>query len=148
MERCKPRPRPVRLIEAVACGAVAAFATGCGGDLATISGSVSFDGAELSCGENTVGVVVFQHTEGGPKAIGGIDESGRYRAEVGDSKYVLPGEYSVTVTAREVIPSADPNFPPKMKTVIPVRYASAMSAGLRFDVAKGSNTIDIALSSN
>ena len=129
------------LLALIACG-------GCGpGNLATIQGRVLLDGSPLACSDESIGTIVFQREGGGPKVTASIDSSGRYSAAAGSSARVEPGEYVVSVTAKEMLPSEDPNYPPKMRSLIPARYATARTSELKFTVTSGSNQIDLELTS-
>ena len=137
------------LRELAGLGAVLALIAlaGCGGDMATISGSVTLDGEPVGCHENMSGMVIFQNTAGGPKAFAAIDGSGDYQVSAGSAKYIEPGEYTATVSVKEFLESADGDSQRITKLVTPKKYTSARTAGLRFNVEKGGNRIDLALTS-
>ena len=83
-----------------------------------------------------------------PPAVGSIDEDGVYELYTGAKPGVAPGDYVVTVTVAEVIPSAEPGLGPVPKNITPKRYQSAKTSGLKYTVEPGSNTYDLELSSS
>ncbi len=119
------------------------FLVGCGGKPASVSGVVTLDGGPLERG--TVG---FAPTGGGMRAAGIIQSDGSYTLKTNREKGLEVGDYLVTVASRE--PGAeDPNGGPPMPGpyITPRHYAIAKTSGLQFNVEKGSNTINIELSS-
>ena len=66
---------------------------------------------------------------------------------MGRSNRLLVGSYLVSVTARELVPSQDPNYPPTAKTIIPIKYATSSGSGIKVDVKTGGNRIDLELDS-
>lgn len=123
----------------------AGLLAGCGGAKATVGGSVTLDGKLL---ENAV--VVFHADAGGATAYGTTDSGGTYVLQTGAKEDVVPGEYTVTVTATEEVPAATqgPGRPPKPpKTITPQRYSDKNTSGLHFTVKPGSNQYNIELHS-
>ena len=121
------------------------FATlGCGGNTASVSGSVTLDDKPL-----TTGNVAFHPVNGGPVANGAIDESGNYSVVVGSGERLTPGEYVVVVVATEPMqPPKDPRMAPAPgKLITPKKYGDLKTSDLKFTVSNGSNTIDLKLSS-
>lgn len=116
---------------------------GCGGKPATVTGVVSMDGKPLERG--TVG---FMPTQGGMLAAGIIQPNGSYQLKTNRDAGLDVGEYQVTVSSREP-GKEDPNGGPPMPGpyITPRRYARASTSGLKYQVTKGSNEIDIDLSS-
>ena len=137
-DRTRCRMNPFRCLVAVmACATVAL--TGCGGGHgASVSGSVTLDGAPLD-----TGTVAFHPLGGGPTAYGGIHPNGTYRLKTGAGTGVPPGEYRVTVAAMTEPPTDGPSVPGRMIT--PPRYADPAQSGLKFAVTPGSNRIDLEL---
>lgn len=126
----------------VAAGLMLAM-VGCGGNPASVSGVVTLDGQSLDRGK-----VSFTPVSGGLKAIGVIQADGSYVLSTNRESGLQIGEYLVTVTALE--PSVpDPNGgPPRPgKHITPRHYSNVNKSGLRFSVEKGSNSIDLELSS-
>lgn len=117
---------------------------GCGGAFdATVSGEVTLDGEPIS-----TGTVTFKPTGNGSMAYAKIDESGTYRLRTGREIGLPPGEYQVTVVAREQSREAygkEGGPPPAGKMITPEWYRSTDSSGLSFQVESGSNQIDLSL---
>jgi hypothetical protein len=117
--------------------------TGCGGKPANVSGSVTLDGQPVVRG--TVG---FKPTSGGMMAAGIIQEDGSYVLKTNRDVGLDTGEYLVTVASRE-LGKENPNGGPPMPGpyITPRHYAIAKTSGLKFEVAAGSNEINLELSS-
>lgn len=116
---------------------------GCGGNgLATVSGEVTLDSKPLATGQ-----VVFNPLGKQPTAIGHIQSNGTYRLSTGRETGVAPGEYIVTVQAREptLEPTDNTSGPRTGKLLTPEEYGSAQTTPLRFTVEPGSNEFDIPL---
>jgi hypothetical protein len=116
---------------------------GCGGKPASVSGVVTLDGNPLERG-----MVGFAPTSGGMRAAGFILIDGSYTLRTNRESGLDTGEYLVTVVSRE--PSEeDPQGGPPMPGpyITPKHYAVSSTSGLQFNVEKGSNTIDLELSS-
>lgn len=116
---------------------------GCGGKPASVTGVVILDGEPLEHG--TVG---FAPTSGGMRAAGTIQSDGSYKLMTNRESGLDVGEYAVTVSSREPgkeNPAGGPPMPGPYIT--PRRYAIASTSGLQYQVDKGSNVIDIELSS-
>ena len=116
---------------------------GCGGNPATVTGIVTIDGEPLERGK-----VGFTPLSGGLKAIGKIESNGNYELSTNRESGLQVGEYLATVISTE--PGVmDPDGGPPMpgKSLIPKRYGRVRTSDLSFSVKGGSNTIDIALSS-
>ena len=124
-----------------------ALLTGCGGPFdSTVHGVVTLDGNPLP-----TGTVTFKPTSNqGSTAYAKVDESGNYELQTGREFGLPPGEYAVTVVARERPTSSygkDGGPPPAGKQLTPEWYRSPESSGLKFTVESGSNEIDLALTS-
>lgn len=116
---------------------------GCGGNPASVTGLVTIDGEPLERGK-----VGFTPVSAGMKAIGKIDSSGNYELKTNRESGLQVGEYQVTVISTEpgvVNPGGGPPMPGK--SLIPKRYGRTRSSELRFTVERGSNTINLELSS-
>jgi hypothetical protein len=118
-------------------------AIGCGDNgLATVSGEVTLASQPLATGQ-----VVFNPVGKQPTAIGHIQSDGTYYLSTGRETGVAPGEYIVTVQAREptIEPTDNTSGPRTGKLLTPEEYGSARTSPLRFTAEPGSNTFDIAL---
>jgi hypothetical protein len=131
---------------------VAIFCTallGCGSDLASVTGTVTLDGKPLACNEKKCGTVQFSPEGGhGRAASGALDENGKYHLSSGSQAGVLPGKYSVSIWAQEIIPNKIPGGAPGGRLVTPEKYGDIKKSGFTADVVRGSNTFDYALSSD
>lgn len=127
----------------VCCGLLLTSIVGCGGKPASVTGVITLDGKPLERG--TVG---FSPTSGGMQAAGIIQADGSYELKTNRDSGLDVGEYAVTVSSREPgkeNPAGGPPMPGPFIT--PRHYAYAAKSGLKFQVEKGSNVIDIDLSS-
>lgn len=117
---------------------------GCGGPYdASVEGLVTLDGAPLPSGS-----ISFVPSSGGPSAYARTDSSGRYEVYTGREAGISPGEYEVTVVAREaptVKQSKLGGPPPPGKQITPPWYASSGHTPLSFSVIPGSNDINLEL---
>ncbi len=112
---------------------------GCGrGHGASVSGEVTLDGKPLD-----TGTVAFHPLGDGPTAYGGIHPNGTYQLKTGAGTGVPPGEYRVTVVATTAPPTDGPSVPGQMIT--PARYGDPAQSGLHRTVERGSNRIDLNL---
>ena len=131
----------VGTLSILACG-------GCGnGDNARVVGTVTLDGSVFECDDTVSAKAIFQRKEGGPKGIGPIGPDGEFVVKTNGSAKLIPGIYSVSVTARKMMPSQDPNYPPPLKSLLPKKYGSTKTSGLEFEITPGSNRVDLTLSS-
>ncbi len=123
-----------------------ALAGGCGGVYdATVSGLVTLDGTPVPRG-----TVTFHATSGGPAAYAPIQENGSYTVRTGREGGLPAGEYEVTVTANEVpadLQSKDGRPLPPGKSITPIWYRSKDTSGLKFNVERGRNEINLELTS-
>lgn len=121
---------------------------GCGSGMASVSGSVTLDGAQLAGGKEVRGTVFF-YPDGQPGApgIGVLDENGRYTLMTGSQEGVKPGPYTVAVSATQIIMPKDPHGMPSGKPITPRKYGDPKLSGFHADVQSGSNTFDFALNS-
>jgi len=120
---------------------LAVFLAGCGSDMASVSGTVTYDGKPLDTG--TVG---FFPVGPGPAGYGSIQPDGSFRIRTGQQAGLPPGEYRITVQATGPIPEPTPeNLEPVPESIIPERYGNPDQSGLTFTVEPGSNQVPIAL---
>ncbi len=119
---------------------------GCGGVYdATVEGVVTLDGNPVPAG-----AVAFIPSSGGPSAYAQSDTSGNYEVFTGMEAGLSPGEYAVTVVAREDPTAKQSNFegpPPPGKQITPLWYGSSKTSPLKYTVEAGANDYDIALTS-
>src|SRR5690606_11332502 len=132
------------------CGFVAlllgvSLVAGCGGGKAkdqlgaTVTGQVTFDGSPVDGA-----TVTFQPADASKKgAFGRTDTEGNFTLSTSTAtEGVEPGEYHVTVTKFEIVPSTgpqegDPGYTgnprptPPPKSLLPEKYGNAKSSGLR-----------------
>ncbi len=132
-----------RSISVVGMIASVLFTTGCGGRPATVSGVVSIDGSPLQ-----TGTVTFSPASGGMRASGLIQDDGSYEIRTNRDMGLEIGEYQVAVSSREVIDTGPESPPRPGKYFAPKRYGRTSTSGLQYSVDKGSNEIDIKLSSD
>jgi hypothetical protein len=118
--------------------------SGCGsGGMGSVSGQVTLDGKALG-----MGTVTFHPAQDGSLAVGQIGPDGRYELLVASEASVAPGDYVVTVVAAEPLPKAKLGEPePLPKLLVPSRYTTTATSGLKFTVKPGSQTIDLPLES-
>jgi hypothetical protein len=126
----------------VACVCLA----GCGGVYdSSVSGTVTLDGNPV-----TRGTVAYNPVQSGPSAYARIDEDGSYTVRTGREEGLPAGEYQVTVIANEppaVRQTAQGGPPPPGRPITPPWYRTKQTSGLRFTVDKGSNEINLELTS-
>jgi hypothetical protein len=117
--------------------------TGCGGRPARVSGTVTLDGKPVDHG-----MVSFTPASGGMLASGVIQSDGSYDLKTNRDSGLEPGEYLVAVESRVPGKENAIGAPPMPGPFItPERYSLTQSSGLKYQVERGSNTIDIALTS-
>ncbi len=121
-----------------------ALLAGCGSDAeSTVSGLVTLDGAPLDRGN-----VTFYPIDPtiGRTATGSIQPDGQYTLRVGKTGGLNAGEYDVAVVATEPSrPSALGGPPAPGKLITPRKYKDADKSGFNFQVAPGSNEINLEL---
>ncbi len=114
-------------------------AVGCGSDLATVSGTVSYKGNPLENGR-----ITFQGP-GLPMAYAEIDSSGRYRLNTGEQRGVAQGEYRVAIASYKLGEITGRGNPPSAKLITPAKYAIVDTTDLKAEVGPGSNRFDFEL---
>ena len=126
-----------------AIGLVTLLATavpGCGGSLeADVRGSVTLDGQPLK-----TGIVMFHSAESGAAALGSIQSDGSYQLNTGRTAGIVPGDYVVTVIAREDV-RVDLHKESIGNLLVPEKYTQKAATPLRFTVKPGSNRIQLEL---
>lgn len=118
-------------------------AVGCGSTHdATVHGVVSLDGKPLDIGE-----VQFHSLGASGTAYGRLSAGGAYQLSTGQDSGIDPGEYQVTVVAREPFPENMPAgvTPPIPKVISPERYGRLETTPFKYTIFPGDNTIDLAL---
>lgn len=135
---------------------VGTLLVGCGGNdfgpMGSISGKLTMDGRPLAAGTK----VIFTQPTNGYTGFGLTDEAGQYRIEwrrSGETYDGLPvGNYQVVLVPADAIDVDDVSAedmlaggPKKSKGggSIPPKFLRATTSGLVYDVAEGSNVIDI-----
>lgn len=121
--------------------------SGCGNDLSQVTGVVTLDGEPLKGGDGIHATVFFQPVSNtGAAAVGVVDENGVYKLSTGSQSGITPGEYLVTYSASQIIPSKTGGTP-SGKRISDPKYSSTKSSGLRFEVQEGENEYDISIES-
>lgn len=123
---------------------LAAPLAGCGAHDATVNGSVTLDGERLKSG-----TISFFPVADGPTAYARIESDGAYELRTGREAGLAPGDYQVTVVAREqrelaATDAAGP--PPPGRQLTPNHYRDRKTSGLQYTIEPGHNQIDLELS--
>ncbi len=121
--------------------------TGCGNNLAQVTGTVTVDGQTLASGPDMNITILFQPEGGGANGIALVDSTGQYTVATGSEPGIAPGEYLVTCSATQLVPSKTPGGAPGGKRISDSKYANAQTSGLRVSVKEGHNQYDIPLES-
>jgi hypothetical protein len=130
---------------ATACAVFLAIVAGCNhsSQESQVSGRVKLDGTPVG-----PGTVVFAPVSSGKPATGSVDASGNYSMNTSRDVGLASGKYKVAVSIRERAPDIKRGERPQPgKLLIPEKYEDSSKSGLEFDVAPGSNTINIELKS-
>ena len=108
---------------------------------APVKGTVSYKGKTL-----TAGTVMFV-PDSGPAATGEIQPDGSYELSTyGTNDGAVLGSHKVTITALEDMGGALPEQPKALPApVIPAKYLSQETSGLRVEVKADGNVIDFPL---
>ena len=118
---------------------------GCGSDLgATVSGTVTLDDKAVG-----PGMITFVPMEGVTNPSDGVIQvDGSYFLKTNREVGLRPGRYraSATILDQPVVKPGERSYEAP-KLVTPQKYADPATSGLEYDVAAGSNTIDIELTS-
>lgn len=119
--------------------------TGCGNEFgATVSGVVTLDGEPVS-----PGLVTFAPKDAGVvPAVSDLSSSGGYSLSTNKKTGVAPGVYQVSVQAFKPpdVPPGQRSFKPS-EPLVPEKYMQVATSGLEYEVTRGTNRIDIALTS-
>lgn len=118
---------------------------GCGSPHdASVHGVVTLDGEPL-----TIGEVQFHSLGNSATAYGRLADGGAYQLSTGTESGIDPGEYQVTVVAKEPFPENLPtgSTPPIPKVISPQKYGRLETTPFKFTVVAGDNTIDLPLTS-
>ena len=136
-------------VRLAATAVICLLVSGCGTNLAQVSGVVTVDGQPLRGGDDVHATVYFQPaSRDGASAAGRLDENGVYHLSCGSQEGISPGEYVVTFSASQMIRGKDADDAPTGKRISDPKYASAKTSGIRFVVQAGSNECDISLKSS
>lgn len=107
-----------------------------------VSGTVTLDGKKLGPGT----IVFAPVADGGKPATGSIESDGSYSMKTSRASGLAAGAYQVAVSIREMPQNVKRgDRPPLGKLLIPEKYEDYRSSGLKYDVAAGSNTINVEL---
>jgi hypothetical protein len=138
------RLTPRSLLPAVCCLVWLACVAGCGRPYpSSVSGTVTLDGKQLSCG-----TVTFYPEAAGVPGYGAIGGEGGYAIHTAGRPGLTPGKYRATVVAAEpAVMPASGDMPVPGKSIVPSRYSSVQTSGLRYTVQPGVNRFDIEVSS-
>jgi hypothetical protein len=118
---------------------------GCGDGLASVTGSVTFDGEPIAGGSDVHAMICFTPVGGGPPGIGEIDSYGHFSLATGSAAGIRPGKYLVSVSATKLIPSTTPGMPGGGRPLTPAKYSNPKESGLEADIQPGRNALDFNL---
>lgn len=127
---------------------VAITAIGCGGSPydADVSGQVTLDGQPIG-----PGVVTFAPVEGmSNPAVGAIDGDGNYLLMTKHERGLNVGTYKVAIKVyepEEPVPAGQRSTQTP-EPLVPKKYLRTETSGITKDVANGTQTIDLALTSS
>ena len=148
MSFVRKRNASVGRLEIALLGVACLTMTGCGNNLAQVSGTVTVDGQPLASGPEMNITILFQpEGGGGANGVALVDSSGQYTVATGSETGLAPGEYLITCSATQLIPSKTPGGAPGGKRVSDPKYANSQTSGLRLSVKEGDNQYDIPLES-
>src|SRR4051812_35064074 len=124
------------------------LAHGCNRSIATVSGTVTLDGAAIDGGPDVYGTVSFRREDGGgAPAVGIINTGGHYDLSTGAKEGLEPGKYMVAVSVKKILPPAAPGGLTRPQQLSPAKFAKPEDSGLRAEVKPGNNKFDFALTS-
>jgi hypothetical protein len=131
------------IARAAACVVLSTIGCG-GGQEATVRGTVTLDGQPVARGS-----VTFLPVENGTGASASINPDGTFVARTSDMDGMQAGEYLVTVRS-SAEPTPNPNGGPPVpgKLLTPEKYSRSDTSGLRATITRGSNDVNLELSSN
>lgn len=120
---------------------------GCSGAESTVTGRVTLDGTSMD-----TGVVTFHPISGGPVAYGAVQTDGSYEVKTGARAGLAAGDYVITVMANAPIEVTNEipksGMEPVGESLVPDKYMVKQLTDLKASVSPGSNTVDLAMSSN
>lgn len=135
---------PRRVVGVALSIAMLGAIAGCqGGSMESeVSGTVTLDGKGIG-----PGLIVFAPAaKGGKPATGSIEADGSYSLNTSRELGLAAGNYLVAISIRQMPQNVKRgDRPPPGKPLIPEKYEDQNTSGLKFDVAPGSNTINIKL---
>lgn len=122
---------------------------GCGGNLASVSGSVTFDGQPVEEGEIRFIPASNQGGQGSPQVAGATIAQGKY--DVPADKGAVPGTYRVEIRAEKktgkkilAVPPAPPGSMIEItEQFVPAKYNEQST--LTLEITAGSNSKDFEL---
>src|SRR5687768_13952753 len=105
---CLPRSvgLSLRFLRPLLCACIALFASGCGSNLPSVTGTVKVGSAPL-----TTGTMTFHPEKKGPLGYASVESDGSFSAHTGDEEGLAAGKYKVTITAVEPLPPATKDVP-------------------------------------
>ena len=107
----------------------------------SVSGTVTFDDRPLG-----TGTVWFHPIGDGPSGYANVQSDGSYSVRTGSGKGLAPGEYRVAVQATGPIPAPTPDNPePLPESLIPAKFASPRTSGLKVTVPASGGHFDLEL---
>ncbi|QDV73885.1 hypothetical protein [Botrimarina mediterranea] len=113
---------------------------------ADVKGTVTLDGKPVP-----PGVVIFSAAGGGRNSSRGrIESDGKYFLVTRHNRGIDAGDYRVAVQVYEKgdPPGPGERAPANLPPLVPEKYLSVDTSGLEYTVEPGSNTIDIAMTSD
>lgn len=138
--------RSTELFGLLSCAALLLSTCGCGNSgEATVSGLVTLDGSIVPGAK-----ISFVPAEGGTQAYALSDGSGNYEVYTGQLPGLKPGEYKVTLVARQkptIEKTESGGAPPAGAAITPKRYSRTDTSGLSFQIQPGANEINLELTS-
>jgi len=139
--RSRPRlPLTVREVLTLLALAAVAIPAGCGQKVAGPAGSVAVSG-KITCGGDPVpmGTIIFQAEKGG-SVTAKIGSGGSF------STMLVPGEHTVVVNAKDGVDTMDETGKPvPARSLVPEKYSSGKTSGLKVTVSPKGDPLTIAL---
>jgi hypothetical protein len=126
---------------------VVAVATGCGGSASSVNGTISLEGKPLVGSETVLVTIMFYPEASGAPAAARLDESGQYVVSTGSQEGLPPGNYSIAISAQEIIGPARGGSN-SMRNLAAPMYANPKTSGFKAEVKPGANTLDFDLKSD
>jgi hypothetical protein len=121
--------------------AVAVALTGCGGRLAPVQGTITYQGKPV-----TTGNILFVPDAGGPTAMSDIQRDGGYRLNTDGKPGAAPGKYKVMIISMEDTSARLPEERnPLPGLLLPARFGDLQKSGLTAEVKDQGNEIHFPL---